>query len=528
MGTEAGLDWGHGYYTAVPYTTSFIRETAPNWLDFAALIKGQVPPRRQEGDPFRYLDLGCGMGFGLCLLAGLYPEGQFVGVDFNPDHVAHARTLADDLQLSNVRFLEGDFLELRQDPASLGVSAGERGPFQYVVAHGIATWVGAEVRDALLALGSAALAVRGLFYLSYSCQPGWLALGAYQQLVKLELRRSGGVPSAELFVQATQTLKALLGTDEQPSTLAQLLPSLAQELADIPQRDIRYLYGEYGHERWEPQYVGDLHLHARRHRLTAIASATLPDLFDDLLAPSLRDAVLAESEPLLRHTLIDLATFKGFRRDVFVRGSLPLSPQGRRRRLEQLPLCLLEAPQLGVYEFKTTFGMVRGETTVYRAVEAAMASGGRTFGQLMAACDQPLPELERIVALLLHEGRLAFDRGPAGEAAQAGCARLNGVLLERIREGWNYGQLAAAVIGTGVQVDLIEAEVFIALQHGQPVDDAWARQVERALAERNIALRPSDSNQKSVELLSSAQDFQEKRHIWWQRLRIKSEQCALP
>jgi SAM-dependent methyltransferase len=518
MGTQAEMDWGHGYYTAVPYTANFFRETAPNWLDFAALIKGQVPPRRQEGDAFHYLDLGCGMGFGLCLLAGLYPEGQFVGVDFNPDHIAHARTLADDLELSNVRFLEGDFLELHQDPTCLGISAGERGPYQYVVAHGIATWVGAEVRDALLALGSAALAVRGLFYLSYSCQPGWLALGVYQQLVKLELRRSGGVPSAGLFQQATQTLKVLLGTDQQPSALAQLLPSLAGELADIPQRDIHYLYGEYGHEWWEPHYVGDMHLHARRHRLTAIATATLPDLFDDLLAPSLRDAVLAETDPLLRHTLIDLATFKGFRRDVFVRGSVPLSPQARRRRLQQLPLRLLEAPQLAAYEFNTTFGLVRGEPTVYRAVEAAMASGARTFGQLMAACEQPLPELERIVALLLQEGRLAFDRGRFGESAQAGCQRLNSVLLERIREGWNYGQLAASAVGTGVQVNLIEAEVVIALEHGQAVDETWAGQLERALAERNIAVQLAEGNPVSVELLKSAKTFRQQRQDWWQRL----------
>jgi len=468
------------------------------------------------------------MGFGLCLLAGLYPEGQFVGVDFNPDHVAHARTLAEDLQLSNVRFLEGDFLELRQDPASLGFSAGERGPFQYVVAHGIATWVGAEVRDALLALGSAALAIRGLFYISYNCQPGWLAKGGYQQLIKLGLRRSGGRLSPELFMQTAKRLLDMLGSEQQPSILGQLLPRMRGELVNLNSEDLRYHYHEFGTQHWQPQYVGDLHLLARRHRLTAIASATLPELFDDLLDPSLRDAVLAETEPLLRHTLIDLATFKGFRRDVFVRGSAPLSPQARVRRLDHLQLRLLEAPQLPVYEFNTSFGLVRGETTVYRAVEAAMASGGRSFGQLMAACEQPLPELERIVALLLHVGRLAFERGPAGEAAQDGCARLNGVLLERIREGWSYGKLAAAGIGTGVQVDLIEAEVFIALQHGQTVDDAWARQVEQALAERNIALRPSDRHQESVELLSSALNFQEKRHIWWQRLRIRSEQSASP
>src|SRR3546814_15374578 len=101
-------------------------------MNFGALLHGfRVPDARA---PFRYLELGCGQGFGLCLLAALYPHGAFVGVDFNPEHIAHARELAHGAGLSNVRFEEADFSALAaQWPADYG-------QFNYVALHGIYSW----------------------------------------------------------------------------------------------------------------------------------------------------------------------------------------------------------------------------------------------------------------------------------------------------------------------------------------------------------------------------------------------------
>ncbi|MFM7676098.1 MAG: hypothetical protein ACKO5F_11065, partial [Synechococcus sp.] len=86
--------WGHGYFEDCRYTCGFYRETAPNWLDFCAIVRGIRPPR-EVGANFHYLELGSGMGYNLCLLATAYPEGSFVGIDFNADQIAHSKDLAD-------------------------------------------------------------------------------------------------------------------------------------------------------------------------------------------------------------------------------------------------------------------------------------------------------------------------------------------------------------------------------------------------------------------------------------------------
>jgi hypothetical protein len=61
-------DWSHGYDVSVGYSFGFFREMAPDWLDFCSRLAGYEVPERADGK-FRYLELGSGQGFGLCLLA---------------------------------------------------------------------------------------------------------------------------------------------------------------------------------------------------------------------------------------------------------------------------------------------------------------------------------------------------------------------------------------------------------------------------------------------------------------------------
>ncbi|MDR7153565.1 hypothetical protein J2W40_000362 [Sphingobium xenophagum] len=66
-------DWSHGYDVSEGYTYGFRHEMAPDWMDLCARLGGQEPPRTTPGQRFRYLELGCGQGIGLCLLAAANP-----------------------------------------------------------------------------------------------------------------------------------------------------------------------------------------------------------------------------------------------------------------------------------------------------------------------------------------------------------------------------------------------------------------------------------------------------------------------
>ncbi|MCT0224856.1 class I SAM-dependent methyltransferase [Synechococcus sp. CS-1328] len=458
--------WDHGYFSNSIYTSSFYREQVPSWLDFASLVAGHEPPRAHEGDPFHYLELGSGMGLCLCLQAACYPEGQFIGVDFHPEHIAHSRWLVTQLKLKNIEFIEADFCDLCSNSSPLGLLPGVNGHFHYVAAHGIASWVIEPVQNAMLALASQALRPGGLFYCSYNTFPGWLGRTAFHVLSELELQRSDQSSPHAAYLRAATTLNSLLGPEEQPHVLGMAQPTLRADLSQIPLSPVNYLTQEYGSKGWAPMFVSDMHQRCKNHKLSPVASATLPDLFDDLLVESLHDTVLAEKNSLIRSTLIDLATNKAFRRDIFAKGSLSLSGQEKIERLGRVRLALREAPAVDVYSFNTHFGEVVGMFDICHEMEALLRENAQSLESLQAELMQPLPVLEKMAALLLHGNRIGLDRGKQGDAALSGCLSVNGTLKRMMQAGRPYEFLTSPTLGTGISVSTLETLFQDALAKG--------------------------------------------------------------
>lgn len=460
------ISWAHGYHSETAYTCGFYREMAPNWLDFAVLCHGHNPPRADEGVPFQYLELGSGMGLTLCLLAAAYPEGQFTGVDFHPDHIAHSQWLAGELGLDNVRFLEADFISLRADGAPLAHPTGLTAGYQYVAAHGIATWVTAPVQDALFAVASSALVPGGVFYCSYNTFPGWLGLTLFQCLSQLERDRGEPTDARGAYDRTLRTLGALLGSEESPSILARNFPSLRQDLRSIEKSSVHYLTGEYANEGWAPVFVSDMHKRCRAHKLRYVSTATYPELFEELLSESLHSAVQSERDPLIRQQVIDFATSKGFRRDIFVRGFRGLTLPQRDRRFSRFRFCLQEAPGVGSYSFVTSFGEVTGDRSAYSQVEALLAEGPLPLERLLQECAQPLPILVKICAMLIHGGRLGLDRGEPGIKSRERCHLVNARLIGLALEGSPYSFLVAPHAGSALPFTPTDALAHKALADG--------------------------------------------------------------
>src|SRR6266851_591972 len=162
-----------GYVDDVPYVRGFTAELAPAWLDHVALLANVAPPSR--GDEFSWCDLGCGQGVSASVFAATHPRGRFHGIDMMAAHVDHARRLADDAGISNATFHEADFTAA----AELGLPQ-----FDYIVSHGVYSWVGAESQQALRCFVDRQLKPGGLVYVSYNAMPGWATDIPFQRLAR--------------------------------------------------------------------------------------------------------------------------------------------------------------------------------------------------------------------------------------------------------------------------------------------------------------------------------------------------------
>ena len=216
-------------YDQLPYRCQPIEWTAPERLALTSLLhQGPAPNLRQ----YRVLELGCGDGSNLLPLAYYRPQASFVGIDGAVSQIQLAQQRLQQLQLPNVAFLALDFLQ---------ADAQLEGQFDFIIPHGVFSWVPDAVRDALFALCQRRLRDDGLLYLNYNTLPGWNVRG----MVRDYLRGLGDAGQSLMQqARAAQTAAAKmaqsLATDPHP--FSQLL---ANEFQFVCDNHVSYVAHEY-------------------------------------------------------------------------------------------------------------------------------------------------------------------------------------------------------------------------------------------------------------------------------------------
>lgn len=134
---------------------------------------GSAPP-----SACRVLELGCGNGSNLIPMAYGLPGSRFVGVDNALGPIRAAMRMAVELGIDNVEFIHRDILELDR---SLGM-------FDYIVVHGLYSWVPPAVADKILALCGELLAADGVAFVSYLAYPGSHARQMLREIMMFHLQ----------------------------------------------------------------------------------------------------------------------------------------------------------------------------------------------------------------------------------------------------------------------------------------------------------------------------------------------------
>jgi SAM-dependent methyltransferase len=145
-------------YDHVFYPGRVYEHTHPNRLATLATLYGLNPTPVER---CRVLELGCGVGANLLSMAFQYPNSEFVGVDLSEVTIARGQRSLAALGLTNVKLLHCDIME---------VDAGF-GQFDYIIAHGVYSWVPAAVREKIMTIFRGNLSSHGVCYVSYNSHP---------------------------------------------------------------------------------------------------------------------------------------------------------------------------------------------------------------------------------------------------------------------------------------------------------------------------------------------------------------------
>lgn len=468
QGKRGMADWSDGYFTDIPYTSHYYPELAPGFMAFACLRNGVRPPELAPGAT--YLELGCGHGFGLNLLAAANPQMTFWGIDFLPGQIDNAQRQARAAGLPNVTFEDLSFEQ------TLALPEGRLPKFDIVALHGIYSWVSPENRAVIVRLLDRLLKPGGMVYVSYNCLPGWAALAPLQRFVAEHVARSPGDPE----VRVVEALRAALQLADGEAAYFKSMPFLRQRIVEALGQKPAYLVHEYLNDHSQPLFHADVARQMAGARLSFAASANIADDLVNLAAPApLQQMVQATTDRSWRETLLDYASAKPFRRDIFVRGRNALGRPERDALLAETRFALLVAPDAASFEFPIPIGQIRGQASVYQPIVEALAGGPRSYGELAA-----LPALAgaRDGALLqaltlLVGGRQIHPIARAGDRSGSAVA-FNRAILERLDLGEAPIHLASVVTGTAVQVDFSDLLALRAVARDETLAEAarngWA------------------------------------------------------
>jgi len=167
-------------YDEIPYPRLAFAYTHPSHLATIGRLLGLRPA---PVDRCRVLELGCASGSNLVPMAYALPGSAWVGIDLSERQIADGREFVAGLGLTNVVVEQ---LDIRQAAESL---ADRFEPFDYIIAHGIYSWVPDTVKDALLATCRRLLAPEGIAYVSYNCYPGGHLRDMVRRMCQYHCRR---------------------------------------------------------------------------------------------------------------------------------------------------------------------------------------------------------------------------------------------------------------------------------------------------------------------------------------------------
>jgi len=317
-------------YDAVPYGNETHPRTHISHLFTIGRLFNLTPPDFRKG---RVLELGCASGSNIIPMAADYPDAQFVGVDLSEAQIRRGQELIGRAGLKNI--------DLRAQSIA---DFGSAEPFDYIICHGVLSWIPPEVRTALLKLMRQNLSSDGLAVVSYNAMPGW---GAVRSLRDIMLYHTAGFPTpAEKMAQARALLQFIL--DSQGDSSSPYRNFLEQELNLLKGANSNYFFHDHLEEHNQPFYLHEVVAMAAREGLAYVADTDVPSMFLGNYKPNVGQLLAGTNDPVRIEQYLDFVTNRRFRSSVLMRAGTPINRSIASARIEELWLQSLLKPENAV------------------------------------------------------------------------------------------------------------------------------------------------------------------------------------
>lgn len=406
---------GRTLYDEVSYPGRAYYVTRPDHLATLGTLYGMTPAPAAR---CRVLELGCGIGGNLIPMAHYYPQSEFLGIDLSQAEIQKGLAQVAALGLRNVSFRHGDI-------ASVDDSWGS---FDYIVSHGVYSWVPPAVRTAMLAIVGRNLTPQGIAYISYNAHPGSHMRDIVRDIMNFHVR---GLPEPRQQIgQARAILKFVAESSDKDKVYGGVLREQFERVCGMGDE---VLFHDDLNEGATAFLLHKFVEDAATHGLQYLCDANFPRRDLAKYPDAVRDVLAGfpDNEFVARDQFQDFIDGHGFRTTLLCRADIKLQ-----RTLD--PDCVaryyiagscrpvdpaMEPNAEGVAEFKTETGDALA--TDHRLTKAALREIGRRWPSAIS-CDDLAAHALAEVALDAEstQAHLAAMRRALFTAALQGCVTL--------------------------------------------------------------------------------------------------------
>lgn len=295
--TPAGVTDKTNTYDEVPYESHPFAQTHPSRLFTVGTLFGMRPTPVQR---CRVLELGAASGGNLIPMADYLPDSEFVGLDLSARQVADGRQQIDQLGLKNVQLKHASILDIDTS----------WGTFDYVICHGVFSWVPTAVQDKILDICAKQMSPNGIAYISYNTYPGWHMRGMIRDMMRYHSGRFN--TAQQRTAQARALLDFLAQSVKQEGSAYSIL--LKQEVETLRQQADHYLYHEHLEENNEPLYFHQFAERAKGKGLKYLGEARVGTMVTGNFGPDIEKTLkMLATDQIMAEQYMDFLRNRMFR-----------------------------------------------------------------------------------------------------------------------------------------------------------------------------------------------------------------------
>ncbi|MCU1273446.1 MAG: hypothetical protein JWO48_877, partial [Bryobacterales bacterium] len=307
-------------YDELPYPGGPFAQTHPDHLATIATLFGIAPPAVER---CRVLELGCGDGGNLIPIAFTLPESSFIGIDLAGSAIERGQKLIEAVKLGNIRLQQLDVMDVN----------AQFGEFDYIIAHGLYSWVPPHVREQILNICKSHLVPNGIAFISYNTYPGGHLRDSLREMMRFHTRNT--LSPRDRVAEARELLQFLVEAHPEPDAHSAFLQHQLQGLLTRkPEHFYHDELSEHNHRFYFHEFVKD----ASRHGLQFLSESRLASMQAGGYAAPVIEKLrqFSQNEHLAQEQYLDFLRLRNFRQSLLCHSEATIDRTANPQRVMHL------------------------------------------------------------------------------------------------------------------------------------------------------------------------------------------------